>query len=151
MRDGPINIDKVLRAHTKFKRAHHGLFGREIEKLGKFGVTYVKEHPTFKPRTRKLQRGTEYRVLKLKAGGVVRFQNRVKYANAIEFGSPKHMIAAKRARSLRFRWKGALMFRRYVIHPGNRPYKFLYRAANAAGRAFVTSMDSGMTRIAKQF
>jgi hypothetical protein len=151
MREGPVNIDKILRAHTKFKRIHHNLFGREVEKIGKFGVNYVKEHPTFKPRTKKLQRATEYKIVKLKSGAVARLLNRMKYASAIEFGARRHMIAARRARALHFRWKGVPMFRRYVIHPGNRPYKFLYRAANAAGRVFVTSMGSGMERIAKQF
>lgn len=151
MRDGPINIDRVMRAHTRFKRQHHGLFSREVEKIGKFAVKYVKEHPTFKRRTGKLQRETAFRIVQLKTGEIVRLRNPVKYATAIEFGSPRHMIAARGARSLRFLWKGVVVYRRYVMHPGNRPYKFLYRAANAAGRVFVTSMDSGMTRIAKQF
>jgi hypothetical protein len=151
MLDGPINIDKVLRAHTRFKRLHHSLFDREVEKVGKFGVNYVKTNPTFKPRTGFLQKQTDYRVLVLKSGAVVRISNSSKYGKWVEFGTRRHMIAARRARALTFTWKGVLVHRRYVMHPGTRPYKFLYRAASAAGRAFVPSMDSGMTRIAKQF
>jgi hypothetical protein len=152
---GPINLGHVMKAHARFKREHHNLFGREIESAGRFGLTHVQQHPLFKPRTRNLQRATQYSVMKLKSGAVLRFRTRLKYAKVIDQGSPRHMIAARRTRGRRpvlaFKWKGVQMFRRYVMHPGTKPYRFLYRAANAAGRVFVTSMDSGMNRIAKSF
>lgn len=148
---GPINIGKVMHQHATFRKAHDSLVNRELESAGKFGVNYVHLHPTFKKRTGNLQKQTEYRVVRLKSGALIRLQNRAKYAGPIDQGSPRHIIAAKRARALRFSWKGVLVFRRYVVHPGNRPYKFLYRATSAAGRVFETSMRSGMDRIAQKF
>lgn len=151
MRDGPINIDKVLRAHTRFKRLHHSLFDREVEKIGRFGVQYVRDHPTFKPRTGNLQKQTDFRIVRLRSGAIVQIRNRAKYATAIDTGSPRHIIVARRAQCLSFIWKGVRVRFRWVMHPGNRPFKFLYRASNAAGRVFVPRMHSGMERIAKQF
>lgn len=151
MRDGPINIDKVLRAHTRFKRLHHSLFDRQVEKIGRFAVQYVKDHPTFKRRTGNLQRQTEFRIVRLKSGAIVQIRNRAKYAAAIDSGSPRHLIVARRARCLSFIWKGVRVRFRWVMHPGNRPFKFLYRASNAAGRVFEPSMRSGMDNIAKKF
>ena len=148
---GPINLGHVMSAHAKFKRAHHALVDKEVESAGKFGVEHVHLHPVFKPRTRNLQKSTEYRIIRTKSGSVIRLRNTAKYAKAIDQGSRRHMIAARRSRTLRFMWKGHLVFRRYVMHPGNRPYKFLYRATNAAGRVFETSMRSGMGRIASKF
>jgi hypothetical protein len=148
---GPINLGKVMHEHATFRRAHASLVDKELERAGKFGVNYVHLHPTFKKRTGKLQKETRYRIVRLRSGAIVRLENPVKYAKAIDQGSKRHLIAAKRARALRFTWKGVLMFRRYVIHPGNRPLKFLYRATSATGRVFETSMRSGMNRIAKEF
>lgn len=46
-------------------------------------------------------------------------------AAAIEQGARPHVITARHARALRFRFGGALVFRRSVNHPGNKPYKYL--------------------------
>jgi hypothetical protein len=43
-------------------------------------------------------------------------------------GSPPHIIRARRAKALRFTWKGEVVFFRQVRHPGTRGTKFLTRA-----------------------
>lgn len=148
---GPINLGPVMSAHAKFKRANADAISREAEGMAKFGVGYVAQHPTFHPRTGGLQKATEGRVIRSRTRTIIRLSNKKKYANPIEYGSPKHMIAAKRAKALAFMWHGHLVFRRYVIHPGNKPYKFLYRATMATGRVFETSMRARMDRIARGF
>lgn len=150
-KNGPINLGPILSAHAKFKRANSELLTKETRRAGEFGLVHVGQHPEFKPRTGQLQRSTEYKIVKLKSGAKITLLNRAKYAAAIDQGSPRHMIAARRARALRFMWHGRLMFRRYVMHPGNKPYKFLYRATVAAGRVFEQSMRHGMEQIGKKF
>lgn len=43
-------------------------------------------------------------------------------------GTPPHIIRARRAKALRFEWRGQVVFRRQVRHPGTRGTKFLERA-----------------------
>jgi hypothetical protein len=43
-------------------------------------------------------------------------------------GAPPHIIRARHAKTLRFVWRGQVVFRRQVRHPGNRGTKFLERA-----------------------
>jgi hypothetical protein len=43
-------------------------------------------------------------------------------------GTPPHIIRARRAKTLRFEWRGEVVFRRQVRHPGTRGTKFLTRA-----------------------
>jgi hypothetical protein len=145
---GPINLGHVMKAHAKFKQAHSSLLAKEVESAGKFGVQHVHLHPTFKPRTKNLQRSTAHRIIRTKSASVIRLFNTAKYAKFIEFGTKAH--GSKRARFLRFVGRnGQIVFARRVR--GIKPRKFLYRATNAAGRVFLTSMGSGMARIAKSF
>jgi hypothetical protein len=48
-------------------------------------------------------------------------------------GTPPHIIRARRAKALRFEWRGVVVFRRQVRHPGTRGTKFLTRALPLAG------------------
>jgi len=43
-------------------------------------------------------------------------------------GSPPHIIRARRAKALRFEWRGQIVFRTQVRHPGTRGTFFLTRA-----------------------
>ncbi len=147
-----INIGKVLSAHAKFKRANTGLIDKETRRAGEFGLVHVGQHPEFKPRTGALQKATEFRILKLKSGAKVTFLNPAKYAAAIDSGARPHIIRPRRAKALRFIARGgSVVFARMVRHPGNKPYKFLYRATVAAGRVFEQSMHHGMEQIGKTF
>ena len=151
-KNGPINLGPILSAHAKFKRANAELLTKETRRAGEFGLVHVHQHPEFKPKTGQLQRSTEYKIVKLKSGAKITLLNRAPYASAIDGGAKPHIIVPRRARALRFIARGgSVVFARKVRHPGNRPYKFLYRATVAAGRVFEQSMRHGMDQIGKKF
>lgn len=57
----------------------------------------------------------------------------IDYTMAHHDGTRPHVIRAKRARAMRFEWRGRIVFATKVNHPGTRPNRFLtdnlYRAA----------------------
>lgn len=145
-------MGKVLSAHAKFLRANSQLIDKETRRAGEFGLVHVAQHPEFRPRTGQLQKSTEYRIVKLKSGAKVTLLNKAPYAAAIDSGARPHVIRPRRARALRFIARGGtVVFARKVNHPGNKPYKFLYRATEAAGRVFEQSMHYGMEQIGRSF
>jgi hypothetical protein len=151
-KQGPINLGIVVSVHAKFKRAHTELLAKETRRAGEFGLQHVGRHPKFKPRTGQLQRATEYKVVKLRSGAKITLLNPKPYAAAIDKGASPHVIRPRRARALRFIARGgSVVFAQKVNHPGNKPYKFLYRATVAAGRVFEQSMQHGMDQIGKTF
>lgn len=148
---GPISLVQVRKAHDNFKTRHHTMVQRVAEEAGKFAKQYVKDHPTFTPRTGTLQKRTGYKVLIRRNGKVLRIQNATPYAAAIDQGARPHVIKPRNARALRFVVRGKVVFTKRVMHPGNKPYKFLYRATTAAGRVLEDKLRFGMWRVAKTF
>ncbi len=149
---GPINLGKVMSAHSKFVRANGELLDKETRRAGEFALVHVGQHPEFKPRTGNLQKQTEFRIARLSTGAIVSLTNKTPYAEAIEYGTRSRIIKPRNAGgTLRFMWRGKLTFRKQVRHPATRAYKFLYRAANAAGRNFESSMRHGMGQLASKF
>lgn len=152
MPQGPINLGKVMAAHARFSKEMRALIDTETRRAGEFALHHVQLHQTFKRRTGRLQDSTKAKVVRLRSGAVLKLTNAVPYAAAIEYGSRPHKITAKAGKTLAFMGRGgAMVFRQSVNHPGNRPYKFLYRATNAAGRVFEAAMKSGMAKLAKIF
>jgi len=124
----------------------------ELEAAAKVGEAHPGKHATFTHRTHKLEKSTKGQVIRTSKGGFrVRLSNARKYAAAIDLGAKPHTITARRAKNLRFIVGGKLMFRKTVQHPGNRPYRFLYRATQAAARVAGANLESGMARAAKAF
>lgn len=150
---GPIDLSAVKKLHTKLLRATVASLDSELERAGQFAEQHVRLYPKFKPRSGNLQAATEHKVIRTRRGGIVRILNRKKYAGAIDLGAKKHPIFARRKPYLVFYWPklGRWMRLKKVNHPGNRPYKFLYRASNAAARTFEKNMLSQMSRIAGRF
>ncbi len=146
-----FDLAQIKRAHADLIRQTEKAVDRETEEAGRFAENYVHAHPTFTPRTGKLQDSTGHKVLRLSSGRILRITNKAKYAAAIDQGSKAHLIVARRASALRFMWKGQLMFRRWVWHPGTRPRKFLWRATFAAGRILEQGLESKMAAIARKF
>lgn len=149
---GPINLREVFAAHDRFKKLHSEMVEKETADAAEHIEAHVEAHPTFKPRTGNLQRQTKARVIN--RGGktlVIRAENKAPYANPIESGARPHVIRARKGGSLRFRVGGRMVFAKAVNHPGNKPYRFLYRATNSAGRILQQGLASGMARIAKRF
>jgi hypothetical protein len=142
------NLSDVQRAHSKLLSQTSAGIVLELADAGKFAVDYVKAHPTFTPRSGELQAKTRWVPIR---GHVVRIQNNAPHANAIEGGAMPHVIEARRGKALRFVSRGKVVFRRKVNHPGNRAFRFLYRATNAAGRVLAQGLESRMQRAAAAF
>ena len=148
-----LNIGKLKAAHRRFLPEHYRLLEREIRDAQQFGLDHQRAHATFKTRTGKLQSGTRTRQQKLGRRRVVTFSNAVRYAHPIDLGARPHVIRARRARALRFFWPrvGRVVSFRSVNHPGNRAYRWLWRATRASGRIFEQGMSVGMQQIARKF
>lgn len=67
-------------------------------------------------------------------GNTVQIYTSNKVARWVEFGTPTHIIRARKARFLSFFWKkiNAQFFAKSVNHPGTKPTLFLRKATNAA-------------------
>lgn len=63
---------------------------------------------------------------------VAGFQGTTPYLGYVLFGAEPHIIRPTRAKALRFRAGGKIVFSQKVSHPGNRADNFLLRALNAA-------------------
>lgn len=64
--------------------------------------------------------------------GVVGVGKEAPYGPAVNYGSKPHVIAAVRAKSLRFVIGGAVLFRKSVMHPGTQPTMFMQNALKAS-------------------
>lgn len=147
-----INLDEVRRGHDHFIAQNERLLGTASELAGRHALTYVHQHSDFKRRTGNLQDNTAYRVVRTRAGTVIRLANPTLYAEFVEYGTKAHRIAARHAKALRFTTRaGVMLFRRSVWHPGTRPYKFLYNATDSAYRVLGQELKRGMTQLAERF
>ena len=150
---GIRNIAEVQRGHASLFHFTEKLVAESLVAAGVEARQHVFRYPEFKPRTGKLQGATGYKVFhRTSSGRVLKVFNTKGYAEAIDKGAHAHQIVARRTRFLRFVGRdGHFVFRRSVRHPGNRPYKFLYNATDAAFRVGARFMRDGMSRIAKRF
>ena len=162
-RTGLISLRQVTAKHARFIRANRAMVDRECDDGGRHAKNHVYQHPYFKPRTGKLQAGTGYRVIKTPGGRRVRVRNRVRYAAPIDRGSRPHEIHAKvggwgsgdeaQQGLLHFYWKqkGRWVSTPMVNHPGNRPYRFPWKATYSAYRITGQSLRVGMAQLATKF
>lgn len=147
-----VNFDEVVRGHRHFLAQHQRMVEDALRTAGKHAVDHVQKHATFKRRTGRLQDKTQAsRVVRTSGGRLIRVFNPLRYAAAIDTGSKRHVIEARRRKALRFMVGGRLVFRRRVMHPGTRPYKFLFRATHSAHRAMGDYLKREMTEIARRF
>lgn len=145
------NVDSLRRAHDHFLGEQERIIGSCLSAAGRHAEEHVQRYPTFTPRSGKLQEATKSRVMRTAGGRLIRIYNRKRYAAAIDTGARPHVIVPKRARFLRFKAGGRWVFARAVKHPGNKPYKFLYRAADSASRVLGQELQRGLTSIAARF
>lgn len=147
-----VNLDAIKRAHQHLMAQTARAIEEEANAAGQVGEDHVRQFATFKRRSGQLQEATTHRVVRLGKNRILRLQNPKKYAAAIDGGARPHKIQARRAKVLAFMPKGGgMVFRRSVNHPGNKPYKFLYRATFAAYRVLGPNLHSAMSRIASKF
>ncbi len=146
-----IDLSAVRLAHRQFLAKHSAILAQSLEEARQQGLAEVRKNPGFKPRTGALQAATTGRVVRTRSGAIVRLQNRKAYAAVIDKGSKAHVILARRKKSLRFVGPGGVVFRKRVNHPGTKPYHFLSRAVNEAGRLFGTRFVSRIEQAARSF
>lgn len=147
-----LSIDRVIRGHQQLAAETDRAMREVAEFGGRFAVDHVAKHPEFQPQTGNLQRKTKARVARTRSGHVLKLSNSAKYASAIEHGARPHDIVARKGAALKFRGTGgAWVFRRRVRHPGNKAYRFLYRATNATYRVTGRNLSQRLRSIASRF
>lgn len=144
----PFNVVSLRRAHEHILALSARAIDEELAKTQQVATEHVIGYAKFKRRSRKLEQGTRARVVRAGGGRRVIVFNRVKYAAAIDQGAKPHVIRPRRAKLLAFHLGGRLVFARQVNHPGNRAYRFLYRATQAAARIARQNIEARLARIA---
>jgi hypothetical protein len=145
------NLETIRRGHkTVIARTTTAIAEVAVE-TGEAAVAYAKRFPRFTPRSGDLQRANDYRIVRTSGGRIVKVRNPKKYAAAIDQGARPHDITATKSPYLHFRGKFGWVRAKRVKHPGNKPYRFLYGATLAAGKAMGPKLGVKMARIAKQF
>jgi hypothetical protein len=145
------NLSRIREGHKRVVANTQTALAAAMVEAGEHAVDHVKRYPGFTPRTGNLQDKTGWRTVKVAGGRVLKIRNTARYAEGIDKGNPPHIIAARRRKALSFVWKGHRIFRRYVRHPGNKPYKFLYKATKSAGRVLEQKLGARMGDIANKF
>jgi len=93
-----------------------------------------------------------YRIVRTCWGRIHTLSNDKPYGDAIDSGARPHVIVPRKAKLLRFIGRdGRTVFAKRVNHPGNRPYKFMFFATDAADRVFRQDMAHRMSAIASRF
>ncbi len=146
-----IDARSLRAAHSRFLAAHRAIVSGELRIAAATGVAEVHRNPGFKRRTGATQAATRGKVVRTRSGGIVRLRNPKPHAHALDKGARPHVIRARRGKALRFVKNGQLVFRRSVQHPGNKPYRFLSRARDAASTSFHRGMSRRMAEIARRF
>lgn len=158
-RFGPIDIGAVRAKHAIFEREFEHMVDLEAKESADHIENHVYQAPLFHPRTGNLQKSTNAKVVKFSGHRRIVATNPAKYAASIDLGARPHVVTAKKARALRFAspkfWsiatRSPIWFLKSVHHPGNRPYKFLWRATYSGWRIAGEGMRLGMARLARKF
>jgi hypothetical protein len=147
-----LNLDEVIRRHDYLAAECQKMEREGAETAGEHAIDHVNKYNTFRRRTGHLQRSTTARVRRVR-GHLLTLDNSARYADPIDTGARPHKIRARRAKYLRFFWKktGRWMYLKSVNHPGNRPYKFMYRAWSSAGRVEEQFLRRRMSLLARRF
>jgi len=110
-------------AMRQMLRGSGGLVYNEIEKRTRRANTFAKAQVG--KDTRELYRSINYRITAGSGNvlGVVSANNKIALMH--HNGTRPHIIAARRAQTLRFKSRGKIVYAKVVRHPGTRPNKFL--------------------------
>ena len=147
-----VNLAEIERAHERLLAENERAITESLELAGRHGVEHVERFPEFRPRTGNLQKNTKARVVRLGSGKILRLTNDAAYADAIDQGARAHVIVPRRGKYLRFIGRdGRTVFTRRVNHPGNKPYRFMFFAHDAANRVFKRDIERRMSLIASRF
>lgn len=151
MRGITFDFSEAIKAHAIVVSRTGLAVQRRADEAGVYAKKYVYDSPGFVPRTGNLQKKTGHKVVVQRKGKALILRNPAKYARAIDQGSPPHIIRARNAKALRFMVGGRWVFRKSVMHPGNRPFRFLKAAVPVAGRVWSEGIGADMVTIASRF
>lgn len=146
------NLSELRAAHDKFLM-RHSLMVREVLHEGvDVAHAEIYQHPVFRPVTHKVQDDTKIAVVRTHGGSLLRISNRNKRARWLEEGTQPHWIFPHKKKVLRFRTpNGFWVSKKFVKHPGTKPYWFMRSARNAASIRIDAGLKHGMSRIARDF
>lgn len=146
------NERELEQAHNRLLAENERAIAEALDLAGRHAIEHVELHPEFKPQSGNLQKKTKARVVRTSGGRILRIVNTAPYAGAIDGGARPHLIVPRKAKLLRFIGRdGRTVFTKRVNHPGNRPYKFLYFATDAADRVFRADIQRRMSAIGSRF
>jgi hypothetical protein len=146
------NLEELRREHDRLLAENERMIGDALEVAGRHAVEHVQHFPEFNPQTGALQKATKARVVRMRNGRVLKITNTKPYAAAIDTGARAHVIVPRKAKMLRFVGKdGRTVFARRVNHPGNKPYRFMFFATDAADRVFRADIEHRMAALAARF
>lgn len=141
----------MAHAHTRFLAQSEEAAHLALEVGAASAKRVVAVDPQFTPRTGNLQKKTKTKVVRTKGGYLMKLTNDAPYAAAIDKGAAAHVIRPKRSAFLQFRIGGRWVRTKSVNHPGNRAYRFLSRAHEAAGSTTERVLRARLSAIAARF
>lgn len=153
-----VDVSKVRVGHKHFLDRHDRELNNLLneQRLTQSARSHISANAAFKSRTGNLVNKTNVAVMRTRAGHLIRFTNKAKYAAAQDSGSglhgpnrAKYMIAGNPF--LVFMWKGVKVAFRYVMHPGVKPTHFLEVARAVSFRTHNALLRAAMRRAAKSF
>lgn len=135
------NVALLRAQHQKFLRDHDAMVMTALLEAGRHAKEHVKARGDFERRSaNSLKDSTKSHIIPLASGKKLRLQWPKKHASWIEDGTGRwsgrgpYKIRPRRAKALRFKVGGRIVFARSVTHPGIKPRKF---GRNATQSAFV--------------
>jgi len=137
--------------HDRFLAEHERILSSALEDAEDIvhGLVYLK--PGFKPVTGKSQAATKTRIVRTRAGSLLRVTNANKNAIRLELGTQPHWIFPHKKPLLRFKTKsGRWVSKKFVKHPGTRPYLFVRGAVLKANERVADVLTDGMRRAASR-
>ncbi len=158
-----IDERQLLVSHRLFERAMDQWSTLAVKTAEEHAKAHVKLYSKFKRRGSKslkdAAQARHFGTWKSKTMTVRVYVNAPNYAPFIEYGTRSYRttgptpIVARRARFLRFYWPkvGRVVFLKRVMHPGNKPYKFLWNATHSAYRVYGDTMSKALDRAAESF
>lgn len=158
-----IDERQVLVSHRLFERAMDRWTQLAVKSAEEHAKAHVKLYSKFKRHKagglKDSALARHYGTWKSRSLTVRVYVNAPHYAPFVEYGTRSYRttgptpIVARRARFLRFYWPkvGRVVFLRRVMHPGNKPYKFLWHATYSAHRVFGQALEHGLESAAREF
>lgn len=146
------NFDEVVRRHNYFAAECEKMEREGAEVAAAHALDHINRYNTFQRRTGNLQRSATAVITRVR-GHLMTLDNSASYADAIDTGARPHVIKPRGPWFLRFYWQkiGRWVELAKVNHPGNKPYKFMYRAWQSACRVEAYFLQRRMQLLARRF